>query len=88
MLTNLQCRNAKARDQDYKLPDEKGLYLFVTTTRFKSWRLKYRITVTENGVAARKEERLTFGPYRCCPSAARLVPRLSGVVPLLKGNPM
>lgn len=55
MLTELKCRKAEPADKDYKLGDEKGLYLFVTRTGFKSWRMKYRI--------AGKEKRLTFGPW-------------------------
>jgi len=55
MLTDLQCRKAAPKDRDYKLPDEKGLYLFVTKAGFKSWRLKYRVA----GV----EKRLVIGPY-------------------------
>lgn len=56
VLTDMQCRTAKPRDRDYKLSDAKGLYLFVTKTGFRSWRMKYRD-------AAKREKRLTFGPY-------------------------
>lgn len=55
MLTDLKARSAKPREKDYKLADSGGLYLFVTTKGFRSWRMKYRF----NG----KEKRLTFGPY-------------------------
>jgi integrase len=55
LLTDLQCRNAKAKALAYKLTDGRGLYLFVTTTGFRSWRWKYRF--------AGKEKRLTFGSY-------------------------
>lgn len=55
MLTDAQCRNAVKRSKPYKLADEKGLYLFVTATGFRSWRWKYRF--------AGKERRLVFGPY-------------------------
>ena len=55
MLTDAQVRKALPREKDYKLADEKGLYLFVTTKGFKSWRYKYR--------HAGKEHRLTFGAY-------------------------
>ncbi len=55
MLTDLKARTAKAREKDYKLADAGGLYLFVTRTGFKSWRMKYRF--------GGKEKRLTFGPY-------------------------
>lgn len=55
MLTDLRCRSAKPQERPYKLADEKGLYLYVTPTGFRSWRWKYRF--------AGKEKRLTFGPY-------------------------
>lgn len=54
-LTDAQARKAKAAEKDYKLADGGGLYLFVTTKGFKSWRMKYRF--------AGKEKRLVFGPY-------------------------
>jgi hypothetical protein len=55
MLTDLKARQAKAGEKDYKLADSGGLYLFVTSKGFKSWRMKYRF--------AGKEKRLVFGPY-------------------------
>ena len=55
MLSNLRCRTAKPQDAAYKLADERGLYLYVTPTGFRSWRMKYRF--------AGKEKRLTFGGY-------------------------
>lgn len=54
-LTDAQCRKAVKAEKDYKLSDAGGLYLFVTTKGFKSWRMKYRF--------AGKEKRLIFGPY-------------------------
>jgi hypothetical protein len=55
MLTDLKARAAKPREKDYKLADAGGLYLFVTTKGYRSWRMKYRF--------AGKEKRLTFGAY-------------------------
>lgn len=55
MLTDLKIRNAKPREKDYKLSDAGGLYLYITSKGYRSWRLKYRF--------AGKEKRLTFGPY-------------------------
>jgi len=55
MLTDGQASAAQAADKDYKLADANGLYLFVTKSGFKSWRMKYRF--------GGKEKRLTFGPY-------------------------
>ncbi|MFC3579096.1 tyrosine-type recombinase/integrase [Sphingomonas hylomeconis] len=54
-LTDIQARKAEIREKDYKLSDAGGLYLFVTTKGFKSWRLKYRF--------GGKEKCLVFGPY-------------------------
>lgn len=55
MLTELQCRSAKAREKDYKISDANGLYLYVTTKGYRSWRWKYRF----HG----KEKRLVLGQY-------------------------
>lgn len=54
-LTDLQARNAKARDKDYKLTDERGLRLLVRPNGSKLWRLKYRF--------AGKEKQLAIGAY-------------------------
>lgn len=54
-LTDTAIRLAKAGDNDRKLADEKGLYLLVTATGSKLWRLKYRI--------GGKEKKLALGAY-------------------------
>lgn len=54
-LTDTAIRLAKAGESDRKLADEKGLYLLVTATGSKLWRLKYRI----DG----KEKKLALGAY-------------------------
>lgn len=54
-LTDLDCRNAKPRDRDYKLADGQGLYLLVRPGGARLWRLKYR----HGG----RERALSFGPY-------------------------
>lgn len=41
-LTVLQVDKVKAADKDYKLSDERGMYLLVTRAGGKLWRLKYR----------------------------------------------
>jgi integrase len=41
-LTNTEIRNAKPRSKPYKLTDEKGLFLLITPSGGKWWRLKYR----------------------------------------------
>jgi integrase len=55
MLTDLQCKRAKAGEKDFKLADARGLYLFVTKSGFRSWRWKFRF--------AGKEKRLVLGSY-------------------------
>lgn len=41
-LTDYQVKNAKPKDKDYKLSDGGGLYMLVTTSGGKLWRLDYR----------------------------------------------
>jgi integrase len=55
MLTDKAIRAAKAAERQYKLSDEKGLFLLVTPAGGRLWRLKYRV----NG----KEKSLTLGAY-------------------------
>ncbi len=54
-LTDTAIRLAKAEASDRKLSDGKGLYLLVTASGSKLWRLKYRI----DG----KEKKLALGSY-------------------------
>lgn len=54
-LTDVQVRNAKPKDQPYKLADGKGLYLLVTPTGGKLWRFDYRFND--------KRKTLTFKTY-------------------------
>jgi len=55
MLTDLACRKATAKDKDYRLADEKGMYLLVMTSGHRSWRLGY----WHDG----KKKRLVLGAY-------------------------
>ena len=54
-LSDTMIRQSKAGDVDRKLADGKGLYLLVTATGSKLWRLKYR--------ADGKEKKLALGSY-------------------------
>lgn len=54
-LKDSTVRSAKPREKNYKLYDERGLYLFVKTTGSKLWRYKYRF----DG----KEKVFSLGPY-------------------------
>ncbi len=54
-LSDIAIRNAKSKDKPYKLYDANGLFLLVTPSGGKWWRLKYRL----NG----KEKLLSLGTY-------------------------
>lgn len=55
MLTDTECRKAKAGERPVKLTDGGGLYLHVTTAGGKHWRCRYEF--------GGKEKTLTIGPY-------------------------
>lgn len=42
-LSDVQVKSAKPKERDYKLSDGGGLYLLVTTTGGKLWRIDYRL---------------------------------------------
>ncbi len=54
-LTDTKIRTTKSQEKDFKLADEKGLYLLITAKGAKYWRLKYRF--------AGKEKKLALGVY-------------------------
>ena len=54
-LTDVSVKTAKSKVKDYKLSDAGGLYLYVSKTGGKLWRMKYRY----DG----KEDTLCFGAY-------------------------
>lgn len=55
MLTDTAIRKAEPRERPYKIADSGGLYLYVTPSGGKSFRMKFRM--------GGKEKLLTFGPY-------------------------
>ena len=55
-LTDIQVKNAKPKEKAYKLADGGGMYLEVTPTGSKLWRMKF---MQANG----RESRLAFGTY-------------------------
>ena len=55
-LTDIVLRNAKPKDKPFKLADEKGLYLLVTPSGGRLWKVKFR-----NGLGA--EKKLSLGAY-------------------------
>lgn len=54
-LTDLQIRRAKPGDKPYKLTDGSGLYLFITPSGGKLWRMDYQLRG--------KRRTLSLGPY-------------------------
>ena len=54
-LTAVQIRNVKVQEKEVKMFDGGGLYLLVTPSGGKLWRLKYTF--------ACKEKKLAFGAY-------------------------
>lgn len=64
MLTDTQCRTAKAQGKPYKLPDGKGLYLEVKPSGVKAWR--YRFKLTKEGET--KESLFAIGDYASAPN--------------------
>ncbi|MDP5207243.1 integrase arm-type DNA-binding domain-containing protein, partial [Alishewanella sp. SMS9] len=50
-LTVLQVDKAKPKEKDYKLSDERGMFLLVTKSGGKLWRLKYRFDGREKALA-------------------------------------
>lgn len=55
MLTNAAVKGARASARPYKLCDTGGLYLYVTPTGRRTWRMKFRYQG--------REKLLTFGPF-------------------------
>ncbi len=55
MLSDLQIRKAAARNKPYKLSDSGGLYLYVTPSGGRLWRMKYRF--------GGGEKLYSIGPY-------------------------
>lgn len=74
MLTDLQVRKAEARERDYKIFDQRGLYIFVTRAGFKSWRFKYSFKGKHGGLvigrypdmSLREARELAAEHYREC----------------------
>jgi len=54
-LTDTKIKNAKPKEKDYKLSDGRGLYLLITKSGGKHWKLKYYFET--------KEQKLSLGAY-------------------------
>jgi integrase len=55
MLNDTRVRTVKSREKAFKLSDERGLFLLVTPTGGRLWRLKYRVH--------RREKLISLGAY-------------------------
>ena len=64
MLTDNQCRTAKAKDKPYKLSDGKGLHLEIKPNGVKAWRYRFELRQGE----AIKESVFAIGEYVIAPS--------------------
>jgi integrase len=60
MLTDIKVRNARPRDKAFKIFDSDGLFLFVTPSGSKLWRVKYRF--------GGKEKLLALGAFGGSPN--------------------
>jgi Arm DNA-binding domain len=63
-LTDVAIRNAKPRENPYKMGDALGLFLLVQPTGAKLWRLKYRIHGREKKVALGKYPEICLADAR------------------------
>lgn len=70
-LTDVSVRNARPRDKEYKLADTGGLYLLVTPTGGRLWRLKYRMHGIERKLSLGKYPEVSLGDARRARDAAR-----------------
>lgn len=70
-LTDVSVRNAKPREREYKLADAGGLYLLVTPSGGKLWRLKYRMHGIERKLALGKYPAISLADARKARDEAR-----------------
>jgi integrase len=70
-LTDNQIKNAKPKERDYKLNDGLGLYVLVTRTGGKLWRLNYRFHQKNKTLALGKYPALSLAKARSKREEAR-----------------
>jgi hypothetical protein len=70
-LTDTAVRAAKPRDKEYKLADGGGLYLLVTPSGGRLWRLKFRVLGIEKKLAIGRYPHVSLGEARKARDAAR-----------------
>lgn len=63
-LKDTQIRNAKPKEKPYKLSDSGGLYVYITPSGGKLWRLKYRLHGTEKTLSIGKYPEISIAEAR------------------------
>ena len=72
-LTKIAVQSAKPGVKDYKIYDEKGMFLKVTPSGGKLWRLKYRYHGKEKSMALGKYPEVSLKVAREARDAARVL---------------
>jgi integrase len=70
-LTDVKVRNADPKQKAYRLPDAKGLHLFVTPSGGKLWRWKYRFSGAQKIMALGKYPEVSLAAARERHAASR-----------------
>ena len=70
-LTDVKVRNADPKQKAYRIPDAKGLHLFVTPSGGKLWRWKYRFNGAQKLMALGKYPEVSLAVARDRHAAAR-----------------
>lgn len=70
-LTDIKIKAAKPREKAYKLSDGEGLFLLITPTSSKYWRLKYRFGGKEKLLALGVYDQITLADARIKRNEAR-----------------
>lgn len=70
-LTDVKVRNADPKQKAYRIPDAKGLHLFVTPSGGKLWRWKYRFSGAQKLMALGKYPEVSLAAARERHAAAR-----------------
>jgi hypothetical protein len=71
MLTDKAIKAAKPAERQYKLSDEKGLFMLVTPAGGRLWRFKYRVNGIEKSLALGSYPEVTLADARSARDAAR-----------------
>jgi len=71
MLTALEVKNAKPKEQPYKITDGKGLFLYIAPSGKKTWRYRFTIAGTESTYVLGEYPLLTLEKARIKRATAR-----------------